>query len=212
MAQVNVISVNPSKQTLGALNIESIEKMARSYNPNATPSLQLPGLKTLCNFIFGINRSVTAAWSKKLAIVRSLAAVLFIAISFSLSATLPFGSSLPTAAMIIGVMMILGVFERLASFAGAAYCAVIAAFAIPAVSDAPMLTEHIMNPAVLLCIATSCGLFVVSMFGPGRFSVDQILNTLTYKFSSAKLQQRHDRNRQRQAEMRLSYKAWRSSK
>ena len=210
MSQVNVISVNPSTQTLGALNIESIEGVARSYNPNST-SISFPGLKTLCNFVFGLNKSITTGWSKKLAVIRTLSATLFIAASMSLRSVAPFGHSLAIAAVIFGAMIFVGFFERLASIAASVFSVTVAAHAIPMMTTTPQIADYLLSPSILLSIFAASIMLIVSILGPGRFSVDHILNRIIYKFSSTQLANRRERNRRQEAEMRLSYKAWRSS-
>lgn len=211
MAQINVISVNPSKQTLGALNIENIERVARIYQPGER-SFSFPGLKSVCNFIFGLNKSVTPAFSVKLALIRTIAAGMLVLSAMTAMPLEVSGYSLQIVSFVIAGMMLVGFFSRLVSFAAFSFTAVVTGISI---HESLLANYDIMaalaNPSIMLSIVIASGLLAMSILGPGRLSIDQILNRAIYKTLSAKIIEHRARRRERKAEIRLSYKAWRNA-
>lgn len=207
MADVNVISVNPGKKTLGALNLEFVEKMARTCRP-ITMGIHSPRTKTICNFIFGINKYVSSSWSSKLWLLRSVIAVYFISVGIlaimSGAEGIHFGISV--ANIVMGGMIFLGFLARISATAGFllyASAAVTAALGYVwhlSSSEIPVFeTETVMQALLMLVIAVA---------GPGRYSVDQLLRRFIFRKAKYRALRRSRIRNARDISARLSYKAW----
>lgn len=207
MADVNVISVNPSKQTLGALNFEFMHKMARTCRPMAQ-AIHTPRFKTVCNFIFGINKNVTPAWSAKLFFSRAIISAFFIAIGIIgiLSGAEGIRQAVSIFNIVIGGMLFLGFFARIASFAGFLLNASIAVSAalgytwsLSAASVATFEMAEVTQALLLLIVAIS---------GPGRYSIDQILRRAIFRKAKYQTLKRSRSIKYKESAIRMSYRAW----
>lgn len=207
MAQVDVISVNPSKKTLGAINIENIEQMAREYCPT-TSSIKLPGFKSICNSIFGSTGTTSRLSSTKLVSVRLLSAIMLIGTSFCLTPAAKISFNVHLFAIVIAAMIAFGVFERLSSALAAVTFGVITALSIPAVGSFHDLIPYLSNPNIFLGMFTSAMMLIVAILGPGKFSLDMILKRLIYGCVRNKIVDYRRNAFLREADKRLSYKAW----
>lgn len=207
MAVANVISVNPGKKSLGAMNFEFMQKVARTCRP-MTQAIHTPRFKTVCNFIFGINKSVTSAWSAKLLLCRSLVAAFFIA--YGIFAIVSGASGINHAISIfniaIGGMILLGLFARIAGFAAMLLNASIAITAALgyvwhlSASEIPIFEMQATIQALLTGI--------IAITGPGRYSLDQLLRRAIFRRAKYTALRRQRRRARLDSAVRLSYKAW----
>ncbi len=174
MADVKIISVNPGKKTPGALNFEFIGRMARTCRP-VGKVIKTERLKSVCNSIFGINRSVTNVGSIKLLTIRFFIAAFLIA-----NGILGIHSGVKVSPVdislfniIAGSMIFLGFFARVASTAGIViytYAAVSHAVGLPPVSPSP----EGYGPD-FLAISQALLFLFLAITGPGRYCIDQII-------------------------------------
>lgn len=192
MTDVKVISVNPGRKTLGALNSDIIERMARSCNPT-NYSVSTPRLKSVCNFVFGIDKNVSGSWSSKLFFARLIVSAFLLSIAIPQLLTPMFGYDLilPVATVAVAGMILLGFFARMASFAGFVYAAYM---------------SYLTGFDAVYTLQTILFIFM-AMTGPGRYSIDQLLRRAIFKSSK----RRRARRLRRAAEDRLSYKALRNA-
>ena len=206
MADVNVISVNPGKKTLGALNIDLISKVARSCRP-VSRAIRTPRFKTVCNVVFGINKSVTPSWSSKLWLSRSVVSAYFL-ITGIIGISASTGNALHALSIfniVAACMIFLGFLSRIASASGFMLYAAIA------VSAAFGYSWHLSSATTpvfeSMAVMQAIMYLLIAVTGPGRYSIDQLLRR--YIFRKAKrraiLRARHA------AENRMSYKAWREA-
>lgn len=205
MADVNVISINPGKKTLGALNIDVIEKVARSCRP-AGHAIRIPKTKTVCNFIFGINKAVTSAWSSKLWICRSIISALFIAEGIISVMAGVSGTDLHLAIfnIIAGTLIFPGLFTRITAISGFILYLAMGAASIPGLGLSFPVPAH--EGLDFGALAQSSAFLFLAITGPGRYSIDQLLRRSI--FLSAK--RRAIKRARNAAARRLSYKAWNS--
>lgn len=194
MADVKVISVNPSDQTLGAINTAKLESIARSLRMNEA-SFSLPGLKAICQFIFGVNPTAKKIASSKPAIVRIVMAGLFV-----LSASFTMGGAFFALALIFSGMIAIGFFDRIASFSG---FALLIGLIISSFGGSPMETYEI-----ILFTVMAAGLLAVSIIGPGAWSIDKFMSRALYSKVKTGIARHREERALRDAEIRLSYKAW----
>lgn len=207
MAQVNVISVNPSKQTLGALNTERIENLARSCH-SGDAAIHFPGLKSVCRFAFGVGNTASNNFSAKLALVRVVAAFVLGIATMSLTSILPISANQTLIATItIGSLIALGLFERLASLAG---FIALTSIIISSALGMGGLTEFLSSPSNVLTAMIAFGYLALSILGPGSFSIDKILGRAVYRTVKQQIERRKVRKALHKAELRNSYKAWSS--
>lgn len=194
MSEVKVISVNPSTQTLGAINTAELENFARSLRMNEA-SFSLPGLKAICQFIFGVNPTAKKIASSKPAIIRIVIAGLF-----ALSASLTMGGSFFALSLVISGMIAVGFFERIASFSGSA---MLTGLIISSFGGSAMETYELALFAVM-----AAGLLAVSIIGPGAWSIDKFMSSALYRNVKTCIARHREERALRDAEIRLSYKAW----
>ena len=194
MSEVKVISVNPSTQTLGAINTAELENFARSLRMNEA-SFSIPGLKAICQFIFGVSPTAKNIASTKPAIVRIAMAALF-----ALSAAFTFSGSFLAIAFIISGMIAIGFFERIASFCG---FAMLTGLIITSFGGSALETYELT-----LLAAMAVGLLAVSVIGPGALSIDKFMSRSLYRTVKNRVANYREERAIKEAEMRLSYKAW----
>lgn len=194
MSEVKVISVNPSTQTLGAINTAELENFARSLRMNEA-SFSLPGLKAICQFIFGVNPTAKKIASTKPAIARIVVAALF-----ALSAYFTMSGTFFALALVFSGLIGLGCFQRIASFAG---CAMLSGLIISSFGGSALETYEITLFALM-----AAGLLAVSVIGPGALSFDKIMSRSLYRSVNSRIAKYREERAIKDAEMRLSYKAW----
>lgn len=168
MNPANVISVNPSRKTLGEICVNSEKLRGISRAIAGTPTIshtecsKRNRASQFINFIFGINSSTNSKVSTKLTIVRLIcgAALLF---TYG-TAFLAGDDSISTLALCIaGSSIVLGLFTRISSTLALGWLAY--TFALSVQTQAPDISY--MLPALV------CGIFTI--LGPGKFSFDQLM-------------------------------------
>lgn len=160
-ATANVISVNPSKQTVGAMNPDLVNKLGRVHIAYSSESESVK--KNVGNFFY-VGKGMTSSMSNKLLFVRVAFGVM-LAVAGIVS-----GSSLfMISGIVAGVMLFGGLLVRpVMSLASLTY-----AFAgIYAMSNGSFDVMPFMM---------SLGCLSFAMFGAGQFSADAILRGKVYK-------------------------------
>lgn len=212
MADVKVISVNPGKSTTGALNFEFIEKVARTCKP-VGKVIHSQRIKAICNSVFGINKSTTNVGSTKLLLIRTITAAFFITLGVlnldinSLSLSAEFNIHLFN--IVIGGMILLGFFARIASICGFILYASLAALPLFGVSSS-FLSLSSATPDIT-AISQSLIFLFLAITGPGRYCIDQLLRNWIFRIAKRKAAKRAERKNLREAEVRMSYKAWKEA-
>lgn len=209
MADVKVISVNPGKNTIGALNFEFIEKVARTCRP-VGKVIHNQRVKSICNSIFGINKSTTNVGSAKLLLIRAIIAAFFMTLGI-LNLDITFLSAefnIHLFNIVIGGMILLGFFARIASICGFILYAFMAAGPLLGVSSSS-ISLYSSTP-VITAISQSLIFLFLAITGPGRYCIDQLLRNWIFRIAKHKAAKRAKRKNLREAEVRMSYKAWKS--
>lgn len=209
---INIISINPGRKTFGEMNLE-MARMDVSAKSKAGSST-LKRFKSVINFLSGINPGVTAKWSTKILFLRLIAGATLMATGF-LNYFGEFSYNVPSMLIILGSILIIGLFTRVLSILGAALFATVMATTYMGVT-LPYLPQTIvpfgeLNYAYLLC---SVLLLICAMIGPGRFSIDQMIRTGAFSIKRNKIKKRNKkamRKSEKQAEMRMTYKAFQYS-
>lgn len=207
MADVKVISVNPSVQTLGAINTAKLEDFARSLRMNEA-SVSFPGLEAVCRFIFGVNPIDSDRVSSKPVFVRIVTAALFAFSAYTASATFSTGLPFLTLALVISGMIAVGFFERIASFGGFAMLTGLIIYSIVN-SSATVLTLE--STETILFVMMAGTLLAASVMGPGAISIDRIMCRALYRSIKKHIAHHREQQALHEAEIRLSYKAWRNA-
>lgn len=210
MADVKVISVNPGKNTIGALNFEFIEKVARTCRP-VGKVIYNQRVKSICNSIFGINKSTTNVGSAKLLLIRAMIAAFFISLgTFNLNiSSLSAEFNIHLFDIVIGGMILLGFFARIASICGFIHYASMAALPLFGVSPS-FLSLSSATPDIT-AISQSLIFLFLAITGPGRYCIDQLLRNWILRIAKRKAAKRAKRKNLREAEVRMSYKAWKEA-
>ena len=212
MADVKVISVNPGKSTTGALNFEFIEKVARTCKP-VGKVIHSQRIKAICNSVFGINKSTTNVGSTKLLLIRTITAAFFITLGVlnldinSLSLSTEFNIHLFN--IVTGGMILLGFFARVASICGFMLYAFMAAGPLLGASSS-FISLSTATP-VITAISQSLIFLFLAITGPGRYCIDQLLRNWIFRIAKRKAAKRAKRKNLREAEVRMSYKAWKEA-
>lgn len=210
MADVKVISVNPGRNTIGALNFEFIEKVARTCKP-VGKVIYNQRVKSICNSIFGINKSTTNVGSAKLLLIRAMIAAFFISLGiFNLNiSSLSAEFNIHLFDIVIGGMILLGFFARIASICGFILYASMAALPLFGVSPS-FLSLSSATPDIT-AISQSLIFLFLAITGPGRYCIDQLLRNWILRIAKRKAAKRAKRKNLREAEVRMSYKAWKEA-
>lgn len=202
MNRINVISVNPGQNTLGALNPENFVNKTREnlrytsdlyekVEAGAMSSHKKFGIKKRLNFFFGINSETGVKTSAKLLVSRVLFAAYLISWSLLSLSSVPV--EVVCAYLVVGGLLLIGLFSRVATF-----CGFMASSAFVAMQ---FINNGILNESLSL-LAISC--LVFSLLGPGRISVDSFLRKKIFRISKLVAIKKS----RRIAEDRLSYKAF----
>ncbi len=210
MTDVKVISVNPGKKTLGAINSEFIARVARTCRP-VSLAIHTPRFKTVWNAIFGISKTATTAGSTKLLLIRCLVAVLLITtgVICIMKETDIYPPAISVFNIIAGSMIFLGFFARIASLSGFAlyaYIATVSIFKFHSLVQVPEMLSGNIAP-----VALALTFLILAITGPGRYCIDQILRKNIFRICKRLTFRRAERKKHHAAENRLSYKAWRES-
>lgn len=210
MADVKVISVNPGRNTIGALNFEFIEKVARTCRP-VGKVIYNQRVKSICNSIFGINKSTTNVGSAKLLLIRAMIAAFFISLGiFNLNiSSLSAEFNIHLFDIVIGGMILLGFFARIASICGFILFAFMAAG--PLFGFSASLTSLSSDTPDITAISQSLIFLFLAITGPGRYCIDQLLRNWIFRIAKRKVAKRAKRKNLRKAEVRMSYKAWKEA-
>ncbi len=210
MADVKVISVNPGKNTIGALNFEFIEKVARTCRP-VGKVIYNQRVKSICNSIFGINKSTTNVGSAKLLLIRAMIAAFFISLGiFNLNINfLSAEFNIHLFDIVIGGMILLGFFARIASICGFILYASMAA--LPLFGVSPSFLSITAATPDITAISQSLIFLFLAITGPGRYCIDQLLRNWILRITKRKAAKRAKRKNLREAEVRMSYKAWKEA-
>lgn len=210
MADVKVISVNPGRNTIGALNFEFIEKVARTCKP-VGKVIHNRRVKSICNSIFGINKFTTNVGSTKLLLIRAIAAAFFMTLGIlnlginSLSDEF----NIHLFNIVIGGMILLGFFARIASICGFILFAFMATG--PLFGFSASLTSLSSDTPDITAISQSLIFLFLAITGPGRYCIDQLLRNWIFRIAKRKVAKRAKRKNLREAEVRMSYKAWKEA-
>lgn len=197
MADIDVISINPTQQTLGALHPEVIEMViGRQADPRRDAfrretSRRSVSLKTRLNFFFGINSGVGKNISSKLLACRMLFGgfMAFCGVCAIGVAPLEVASSM----IVVGALLVLGLFARISTFCSFLSTGFFAATGI-------MAGSAIDSTMILL----SMGSLIFCILGPGYISADSIIrNTFFRLMKKADIHQRVKKEKER-----LSYRAY----
>lgn len=208
-----VISVNPSQKTVGAiksdlLQSELLATVARRCRPQEI-NIRSMRLKTLINLFFGINKNVNEAFSGKLLFSRCAVSVALI----GFAAFTAFSTPISWIALGLGIAFLLGFQTRIiASAATISLLFASLAKIYPEISlinaSAFELYMGKMASAIpfseIECLLTATIFAALSYFGPGRYSLDQIIRRSAFRaIKRSSIARKH-----RRAEQRLSYRAY----
>ncbi len=209
MADVKVISVNPGKKTIGALNFEFIEKVARTCRP-VGKVIHNQRVKSICNSIFGINRSTTNVGSSKLLLIRIITAAFFLTLGiFNLDvSSLSTEFNIHLFNIVVGGMILLGFFARIASISGFLLYAYIAIAPLLAFTPPFAVTSETIPD--IAAISQSLLFLFLAITGPGRYCIDQLIRNRILRIAKLRSARRAKRKNLREAEVRMSYKAWKA--
>lgn len=202
MNRINVISVNPGHNTLGALNPENFVNKTREnlrytsdlyekVEEGAISSHKKFGIKKRLNFFFGINSETGVKTSAKLLVCRTLFSAYLISWSILSFSSVPV--EVISAFLVVGGLLLIGLFSRVASFGGFVASTVLATM--------QFINNGTLNESLSL-LAITC--LVFSLLGPGRISLDSILRKQIFRISKLMAIKKS----RRIAEDRLSYKAF----
>ena len=193
MTSARVISVNPSKKTLGRFWEEGIPyrdkglKLVRSV-------AKVPEVKLPMSFLFGIRKKRSTAYAMStLAIRIVLGAAMIVFGVMNLDPANP--AIVPLVMMFAGTMIFFGFMTRIVTFATAGYLGYMAvtSFLAGAPIDAMMIGTASTVGACLL----------IFILGPGRVSVDQLIRRAILVSKR--------RKRSRKSEARMTYKAFQNA-
>lgn len=196
---INVISVNPAKKSLGALHPELLGRMMKSCRiPKKIVSAS--GFSPIVNFIFGINKSVTTGWSGKLFVIRLLVSAYLI---FNGIGSAPDFSAFNIAGVqiILGGMLFLGLFARIASIASAGIFGWNAISFLASAPEAAVMPDTSLILSAVLCV-------IAAITGPGRFSIDQLIRRSLVRAAKKRAIVQRRRKRRITSEERMCYKAF----
>lgn len=205
MGNARIISVNPGAKSLGASNPDMLKRLARGYR-NATPEVSVVGPKAFADFIFGINRNVSSVWSGKLLGIRLLIGALLI-VSALMSGVDFHYLLFSNVQLVVGIMFIVGLFERMAALVGIAF------YLLFFIWDSHLIVANNTTEIVTAILHSTEILFVVllivgAVVGPGRYSIDQLMRrSIVNRIKTSEAQKQAIR-RQKEADARLSYKAY----
>lgn len=195
MSITKIISIDPTRKTLGSIHSEITERILR--NSNISHGDNTLSSRQLVNFIFGIPSGSTL-FNSCIFLVRTLfATVLILSGSLILSnevnapTTFIAPQLFAIGQILIGGMLFFGLLSRLAMAAG------FTAFAFVAVKSI-LAGSLVISPIVLGSI---CLIFM--LLGTGRFSCDFLIRKAIILNAV--------RKRKKIAEHRLSYRAYRYS-
>lgn len=192
MNNLNLISIDPAQSAKPALNPEVFERIARECRfTRDVKTYNISALKSI-NFAFGIKKQTSRTKSIVLFSLRSLFGCGLIAFSFFNNSVI---AGIPSfwVTMSFGILLLFGMFTRLSSVVATGF------FAFAAVLSSAIIPMEIMN----IGLAAIAFLFVV--FGPGKFSADQIIRKSLIKYSNYRSRTKAEQL----AKLRLSYKAMR---
>lgn len=205
MSSSRVISVNPAIKSLGARNIDIINRIARNVHPavNADP---IDGFKVFITHVSGINKGVGTKLSSKLFWIRALVGVMMIASAISAGIDFRY-FTYSNIELAIGIMIVLGLFTRIATLVGMGFSIFFFTVETPIMhaTDSSQIIETMMHSPETMNIII---LMVIAILGPGRFSLDQLINFTLLKKHAQKLKTQKKKKEQKIAEMRMSYKAY----
>ncbi len=212
MADVKVISVNPGIKTVGALNFEFIGKVARTCSSPVSKAVNNQRVKKVCNHIFGIDRSSTDVEATKLLLIRVIAAVFLVALGITGldPVQLTADPDINIFNIVIGCMILSGLFTRIASICGFLLYAFLVASQFYGLGSSITATSGSATPDLALICMSMIFLFL-AITGPGRYCIDQLLRMGIVRIAERKSDKRSQRKNLREAEARMSYKAWREA-
>lgn len=196
---INVISVNPAKKSLGALHPELLGRMMKNCRIPKKIA-QASGFNPIVNCIFGINKTVTIGWSGKLFVVRILVSAFLIL--NGIAAAPDFSAfNVAAAQIVLGGMLFIGLFSRIAAIASASIYGWEIISVITASSEPWAIPDTALILSVTLCV-------IAAITGPGRFSVDQIIRRSLVRAAKRKAIARRRRKTREDIEKRTSYEAF----
>lgn len=192
MTKANVISVDPSKRTFGALHAELAPKVARQFSTTSARSSaneENTACHGLATFLFP-TANCSFNLSMVLLALRLLLGALLLADGITTIGTVAAPDAICIAEITTGALVMLGLICRPATFITAVY------FTMLLLSSAEFSQTNLVIAVLSL---------IVCLGGPGWFSID---GTIRRTLDS----ERRSRLREKQrAEQRLSYRAFESS-
>ncbi|MBD5357627.1 MAG: DoxX family protein [Bacteroides sp.] len=196
MNNSDIISVNPAQTTLGSIHLEMAENLlTNSVSLNADSSSHS---NDVINFAFASRRPGNSRYNIGILMLRLLfAAVLIVSGSFILIKEIPsptnyFSSyAVGLAEIIIGGMLAAGILSRFAAAVGIVGFGFIATNAI--------LAGVFNSTSLMMCLAC----VAIAILGSGRISCDYLVRKAIINYKV--------RRRERLAENRMSYRAYRYS-
>lgn len=195
MANVNVISVNPSQKTLGSLHPEMLDKVARGCRVSTASSDA--SIKSAVNLFFGISKNSLPVSGKMFA-VRAIASAWFIISGIASGVDFALFNA-GALNIILGGMIFLGLFTRVSALA--AIGMLLTSFTM---NDVLTMDFAAFVSANAITLISSGVCMMVAIMGPGFYSTDQIIRRSIFKGIK-----NYNKNRAvHSAEMRLSYKAF----
>lgn len=207
-----VISVNPSQKTIGAINTDLLASVARHCRP-ADINIKSMRLKTLVNLFFGINKNVNEAFSGKLLFARCAVAVILICFA----AMTGFATLSAWIAVAVATTLLLGFQTRIITslaaitMIGISIVKFYPEISIINASDAEIFISRIAAGIPLSgieCLLTAAFFAALAIFGPGRFSADQILRRKAFSAIKRNSVKRARQHRNQLANQRMSYRAF----
>jgi len=196
MRNVNVISIDPARESRAALHPEAYKEFAKKYyeglRSKPADKETKPHARNFINSVFGINDRMSKGGSSKLLLLRIVIGAVIIAYA-GYSAESSMSSPLLWVELILGASLITGFFSRIIS--------VIAFIYLGITLGSDYAAQGVIDLPLLLPLLTAV-VFMVT--GPGIFSFDQL-----FRKSLFKITKRREHNRAiKLANNRLSYKAY----
>ena len=195
MNDINVISIDPSRETKASMHPELFRDFAKKYKDIRDSSVSIdakPMARSIINFLFGINKRVSTGVSVKLLILRVVIGSILIAY-----AGLSFEGNQPTlltwTELILGASIITGFFSRIVSIAA------LSLIGYACFSD--FLNLGTFDFSLTLPLLTSVVFLII---GPGIFSFDQLFRCAFFRIAK----RREHIRAIKLAQDRLSYKAY----
>lgn len=205
MANVNVISVNPSKKTTAELNPEILNVLARKCRP-ADMELKEIRLKSILNLVTGININTTSWLSQRLLISRVIIGLTMIALAFT--ANIDFTQfNVAYIVFALALAIICGFAQRTLSTIAAIVCLSMAATYMSGLTFYQFMDSAFSLPVISTAFEAILWTIIfgaLALFGPGIYSADQMIRRKTFRTYKNKMAA----VALREADARMTYKAF----